>query len=136
MFEELFPRHPRAPYRDAAIDAGFRAVDGDAAADPDAGALVSNHGEIINCMIGDYAGRRVAVFENIIGNTDGRSTWMYLAFNIGGHDFRETNTLGSYWNVRRDGDWIYFEASIQMTGWPDFNQFLHDASEIVELYLL
>lgn len=136
MFEDLFPSRPPAPYQDDASAAGFRLVAGDAAQDPDAKGLVSVHGEIRNCMIGEYEGRRVAVFENIFGGGSHRARWMTLAFDIGDHDFRETNSLASSWNIRRDDHWVYFEATVEFQRWPNLSEFLRDANAILELYLL
>src|SRR5438552_4950714 len=122
MFEEIFPSRRPALYHDAAIDAGFRLVPGDVASDPDSSELVSIHGEIYNCMVGTFEGRRVAVFENIFGGRHRAVTWS-IAFDIGKSEFRETNSLSSYWNIRRTEAWVYFEAVIEFNRYPIFKTF-------------
>ena len=135
MFEEIFPSRPLARYHDAAIEAGFRAVPGDVAFDPDASNLVSVHGDIFNCMVSTLGGRRVAVFENIFGGRHQARIWN-IAFEIGKSDFRETTSMGSYWNIRRTEGWVYFEAPIEFNQYPNFKDFLHETSEILDLYLM
>jgi hypothetical protein len=136
MFEELFPRYPAARYCDDAFNAGFRAVAGDVACDPEIADLDSIDGVIRSCMIGMFGGRRVVIFQNLFGGEHRPSEMWTLAFDIGEHDFRETNSLSSYWNIRRTGHWVYFEALIQFNEYPVLADFLRDTNEMVELYLL
>ena len=135
MFEELFPSRRPALYHDAAIDAGFRSVPGDVASDRDASELVSVHGEIHNCMVGTLEGRRVAVFENLLGSRHPAVIWN-IAFDIGKSDFRETTSLGSDWKIRRTEGWVYFEALIEFNNYPNFKDFLRETNEMLDLYLL
>ena len=135
VFEELFPSRRPALYRAAASDAGFRSVPGDVESDPDAAELVSVHGEMYNCMVGTLEGRRVAIFENIFGAPHQAVIWN-IAFDIGQSEFRETTSLGSYWNMRRAENWVYFEALIEFNQYPNFKDFLRETSEMLDLCLL
>lgn len=61
--------------------------------------------------------------------------WTF-AFDLAEHDFRETDSLSSYWNIRRTGHWVYFESLIEFNRYPVFADILRDTHEVVELYLL
>ena len=137
MFEELFPQRRPAPYHDDAISAGFEFIADTANFAPEVAELKSVHGEICNCAIGSYRGRRVAVFENFQEASQHRS-WVVvtLAYDIGEHDFREVAGLASYWNIRHEGHWVYFEWQGSDQTFPNFQDFLRDTNEILEMYLL
>jgi hypothetical protein len=56
--------------------------------------------------------------------------------DIGTSEFRENNSLGSYWNIRRTESWVYFEAVIEFNQYPIFQDFLRETSQMLDLYLL